>query len=139
MLKYLLRNGYIDESYTDYMTYFYPGGIKKTDKIFLQSVWEGKGKPFSYKLINPAEVIDSLRDTDYDKPEILNYGLFRYLIQSTEMTLQSERFIMQLQKSKNFKFIYGFVITYNYMFGLAVKYICQIWQSNFYDLLASSE
>lgn len=139
LLKYLLRNGYIDESYTDYMTYFYPGGIKKTDKIFLQSVWEGKGKPFSYKLINPAEVIDSLRDTDYDKPEILNYGLFRYLIQSTEMTLQRERFIMQLQKSKNFKFIYGFVITYNDMFGLAVKYICQIWQSNFYDLLASSE
>lgn len=34
LLKYLIRNGYIDETYADYMTYFYPNSLTIGDKTF---------------------------------------------------------------------------------------------------------
>ena len=44
LLKYLIRNGYIDETYTDYMTYFYENSLSRTDKIFLRSITDKKAK-----------------------------------------------------------------------------------------------
>jgi hypothetical protein len=44
LLKYLIRNGYIDETYSDYMTYFYPNSLNENDKIFLRSVVDQKSK-----------------------------------------------------------------------------------------------
>lgn len=38
LLKYLIRNSYIDETYADYMTYFYENSLQRTDKIFLRSI-----------------------------------------------------------------------------------------------------
>lgn len=34
LLKYLIRNGYIDETYADYMTYFYENSLSRIDKTF---------------------------------------------------------------------------------------------------------
>lgn len=36
LLKYLIRHGYIDETYSDYMTYFYENSLSRVDKIFLR-------------------------------------------------------------------------------------------------------
>lgn len=38
MMKYLVREGYIDETYSDYMTYFHENYIKRVDKIYLGNV-----------------------------------------------------------------------------------------------------
>ena len=32
LVKYLVRNGYIDETYADYMTYFYEDSLSRIDK-----------------------------------------------------------------------------------------------------------
>ncbi|MDR2652098.1 MAG: hypothetical protein LBC68_07255 [Prevotellaceae bacterium] len=50
LLKYLIRNGYIDETYSDYMTYFYANNLSKIDKIFLRSVTDKRAKESSYSL-----------------------------------------------------------------------------------------
>lgn len=44
LLKYLIRNGYIDETYADYMTYFYENSLSRIDKTFLRSITDKKGK-----------------------------------------------------------------------------------------------
>ena len=44
LLKYLIRNGYIDETYTDYMSYFYENSLSRIDKIFLRSITDRKAK-----------------------------------------------------------------------------------------------
>ena len=64
LLKYLIRNGYIDETYADYMTYFYEYSLSRIDKTFLRSVTDKKAKEYTYKLKNPKLVVSRLRLVD---------------------------------------------------------------------------
>lgn len=52
LLKYLIRHGYIDETYSDYMTYFYENSLSRVDKIFLRSVSDRRAKEHTYRLKN---------------------------------------------------------------------------------------
>ena len=49
LLKYLILNGYIDETYSDYMTYFYENSLSRIDKAFLRSITHKKTKDYIYK------------------------------------------------------------------------------------------
>jgi hypothetical protein len=106
LLKYLVRNGYIDESYQDYMTYFYENSLTKNDKIFLRSVTDKKAKEFSYELKNPELVLSRLRPSDFDQPETLNFDLLCFLLKTKHNFL--ERLIIQLKSKKRFDFISQF-------------------------------
>ncbi|MEG1982056.1 MAG: hypothetical protein RR073_06095, partial [Clostridia bacterium] len=59
LLKYLIRNGFIDETYSDYMTYFYEDSISANDKIFLRRITDKRGAEYTYKLKEPMKVISS--------------------------------------------------------------------------------
>ncbi len=105
LLKYLIRNGYIDETYADYMTYFYENSLSRIDKTFLRSITDRKAKEYTYQLKNPALVVSRLRLVDFDQEEILNFDLLTYLLQTQSHIEYLERFIDQLRETKNFKFI----------------------------------
>ena len=105
LLKFLIRNGYIDETYADYMTYFYENSLSRIDKIFLRSITDKKAKEYTYKLKNPQLVASRLRLVDFDQEEILNFDLLTYLLHSLYNPEYIERFIDQLKNTKNFKFI----------------------------------
>ena len=104
LLKYLIRNGYIDETYADYMTYFYENSLSRIDKTFLRSVTDKKAKEYTYKLKNPKLVVSRLRLVDFDQEETLNFDLLTYLLQTSRIDY-IERLIDQLKGTKNFKFI----------------------------------
>ena len=104
LLKYLIRNGYIDETYADYMTYFYEYSLSRIDKTFLRSVTDKKAKEYTYKLKNPKLVVSRLRLVDFDQEETLNFDLFTYLLQTSRIDY-IERLIDQLKGTKNFKFV----------------------------------
>ena len=76
LLKFLLSDGYIDETYSDYMTYFYPNSISRIDKIFLRSVTDRRAKDFGYRLHNPMIVIRYLSTKDFTHRETLNFDLY---------------------------------------------------------------
>lgn len=80
LLKYLIRDGYIDESYADYMTYFYENSLSRVDKTFLRSVTDKKAKEYTYKLKNPQLVVSRLRLADFGQEETLNFDLLTYLL-----------------------------------------------------------
>lgn len=104
LLKYLIRNGYIDETYADYMTYFYENSLSRIDKTFLRSITDKKAKEYTYKLKNPKLVVSRLRLVDFDQEETLNFDLFTYLLQTSHIDYV-ERLIEQLKSTKNLKFI----------------------------------
>ncbi|WP_438448671.1 YobI family P-loop NTPase [Gorillibacterium sp. sgz5001074] len=106
LIKYLLRYGYIDESYPDYMTYFYENSISRVDKIFLRSVTDEAAKEFTYELKDPAHVLQRLVETDFDKEEILNFNLLRHLLKTRNPFLN--RIILQLTTKSRFDFIAQF-------------------------------
>lgn len=136
LLKYLIRNGYIDETYTDYMTYFYANSISKIDKIFLRSVADKKAKDYSYELKDPQLVVSRLDVSDFGEKEILNFYLLKYLFKSMPFSKQLEEFIKQLSNSKNIDFIRKF-LGYFEETESYVKRLNQLWPSLFKELLES--
>lgn len=110
LLKYLIRNGYIDETYADYMTYFYENSLNRIDKIFLRSITDKNAKEYTYKLKNPQLVVSRLRLVDFDQEEALNFDLFTYLLQNSRIDYVN-RIIDQLRNTKNFNFVGSYLDT----------------------------
>ena len=105
LLKYLIRNGYIDESYSDYMTYFYPNTLSNTDKNYLISVTDRVAKEYSYELKAPDLVFESLRNVDFEQEEALNFSLLEYMLRSHPTSDQLSRLIMQIRNSCKYDFL----------------------------------
>lgn len=108
LLKFLIRNGYIDESYNDYMTYFYEHSLTKKDKMFLRSISDRVAKPYSYSLDDINLVISNLDISDFEQEEILNFDLFEYLLQYEEEREFLSCFVRQLKKKSKIQFISDF-------------------------------
>lgn len=106
LIRYLIWNGYIDETYEDYMTYFYPNSLTTNDKRFLRSITEKDAKDWTYKIDNPRLVISRLREIDFFERETLNFSLFDYILANeTECKKFLINIIEQLKNKKNFIFM----------------------------------
>jgi len=80
LLKYMLKEGYIDEDYQYYISFFYEGSISITDREFLLSIKNSRNYcDFTYQLNNIDGVLKRLNKRDFDSAEILNYDLFNYI------------------------------------------------------------
>lgn len=134
LLKYLIRNGYIDETYTDYMTYFYENSISRIDKAFLRSVTDKKAKEYTYSLRNPQLVISRLKLVDFDQEEILNFDLLTYLLHTMDPVEYLERYIDQLKYTKNFKFVGEFLDLATELPAF-IKYFNNKWPEAFATIL----
>lgn len=133
LLKYLIRNGYIDETYSDYMTYFYENSLSRIDKNFLRSITDKKAKEYTYKLKNPKLVVSRLRLVDFDQEETLNFNLFTYLLQTSRIDYV-ERLIDQLKSTKNFKFIGAYFDTTSEL-PAYIKHLNMRWSEVFFTSL----
>ncbi|HBQ6509375.1 TPA: hypothetical protein L8N41_005627, partial [Klebsiella variicola subsp. variicola] len=111
LLKYLIRDGYIDETYTDYMTYFYENSLSRIDKMFLRSITDQKGKEFTYQLKNPKLIVARLREVDFEQEEALNFDLLAYLLQTPAQVKLIKRLFKQLRKDRRVEFIRGYFET----------------------------
>lgn len=95
LIKYLIRNGYIDETYPDYMTYFYENSITAIDKTFLRSISDKIAKPYNYKLNNVPLVVSRMRVVDFKEEEALNINVLEELLTNPKR---------ETQKLKNFMY-----------------------------------
>lgn len=109
LLKFLIRNGYIDETYSDYMTYFYENSLSRTDKIFLRSVTDRRTRGFQYELKEPQKVIEQLDVFDFDQEETLNYSLIDHLLKTDPGSEYIRHLILQLKDQKRFDFLSNYL------------------------------
>lgn len=83
-LQFLLTNGYINESYADYINYFHPNSITKDENDYLRSIrMRNKAKNFSFVIKNPQQVYDRIYDVEYRQAETLNYYLTDFMLKSS--------------------------------------------------------
>ena len=80
LLVFLLVNGYLDENYPDYITYFYGKALSKNDKNYICSIFEGRNVKYQYKLDNIQNVIDKLPASLFLKKGIFNFDIFDLLL-----------------------------------------------------------
>lgn len=110
LLKFLIRNGYIDETYSDYMSYFYEESISAHDKIFLRRITDRQGADYCYSLVAPEKVAacDVLRNVEFEQEETLNFDLLNYLLQNMDQPKFVEYvkvLMQQLKDTERFDFI----------------------------------
>lgn len=82
LLKFLVRDGYLDETYNDYMTFFYEDSLSARDKTFLRIITDKRGANYTYELKDAEKVLMSpvLRIVDFEEEETLNFSLLKCLL-----------------------------------------------------------
>lgn len=80
LILILLRNSYISEDYTDYISLFHEESITRSDYQFHISVKNAIKQPFDYKLSKIEKLIPKINLIDFETDYILNYSLLDYLL-----------------------------------------------------------
>lgn len=80
LLKYLIQNGYIDENYPIYISYFYPNSLSVRDKNFLLALTSHKMQDYYYPLDAPELVLEWIDESYFALDIIGNIALFDYIL-----------------------------------------------------------
>ncbi|MCQ4924403.1 hypothetical protein NE686_14975 [Tissierella carlieri] len=139
LIKYLIRKGFIDETYPDYMTYFYENSLSRVDKIFLRSVTDEQAKEYTYKINNPEMVISRLHINDFNNEEVLNFDLVYYLL-GNQIDVNKDKLIRvleQLQDDKNYKFISSYLDIGKHISSF-ISNLNSIWPTIFDSIVSES-
>ncbi|MDV2685184.1 hypothetical protein RYX56_12540 [Alkalihalophilus lindianensis] len=79
LLRYLVIDGWIDENYNDYLTYFYEGVLPKSDIDFTKSFYTGDFKKHDYKLKNVPRLLKKIPGEKLNSKGVFNYYFLNYL------------------------------------------------------------
>lgn len=139
LIKYLVRYGYIDETYPDYMTYFYENSLSRVDKIFLRSITDEDAKDYGYKLNDPSKVLARLSQVSFEKEEVLNFDLVSYLLNKEDEISQRKilKIMQQLKIRKKYKFI-DLYFESGKPLAPFIKTLNRTWPTVFNDILEES-
>ncbi|MHC1690195.1 MAG: hypothetical protein AB9833_05120 [Bacteroidales bacterium] len=130
LINILLRNGYIDENYLDYISIFYEGSLSKADYQFLINVKIQRPTEFDFKIINTERLIEKISLYDFEKEYILNFDLVEFLQQKPNDFDKKKRLFKQLsnQSPNSIRFIEGFIeITTD--IKVFIQNLCEYWQN----------
>lgn len=84
LLIFMLRKGYIDEKYVDYVNYFQGSSITTDDMNYILGVKNHEGKPFDYSVSKVSQVVRRLLPHEFAQRETLNFDVLNYLLESTD-------------------------------------------------------
>ena len=80
LLVLLLRRGYIDETYANYINYFKGTSITTDDMNFILSVKNQSPLSIDYKLTRTSNVIDRLQEYEFEEKAVYNFDLIESLL-----------------------------------------------------------
>ena len=111
LISILLRNGFIDEDYLDYISIFYEGSITKNDHQFLINVKSQIQSDFNYKLTKIEKLIKKINPLEFDKAYTLNYNLLDFVLCNTEYDVIRDLIFTKLKDETpaSLQFIEGFI------------------------------
>ena len=82
LMKFLVFEGYLDDTYYQYISLFHEGRLSPYDNKFLRKI-RGFSTPESdFQIDNPDEVIASMRAEDFNQSYVLNRTIFDYLLEN---------------------------------------------------------
>ena len=95
LLVFLLRRGYIDEKYANYINYFKGTSITKDDMKFILAVKNQTPLDFDYHLTKIPMVVERLQEYEFEQKAIYNFDLLEELL-GEENSEKLMAFIQQL-------------------------------------------
>ena len=82
LIKFLLMEGLVNESYRLYLGIFRKGSISLNDKIFLSNILSANNNDLLLEINSPKSVYDELSDYHYQRKAIQNLKFLEWLIEN---------------------------------------------------------
>lgn len=111
LIEYLIVNGYIDENYYDYISYFYANFIDEHDWDFILDMKLNKVHPYDYHINNIEACLTEIPELIYRKNVILNIEIVDYLAERQAVRTNIERLMVILRTAVDNK-KYDFLAEY---------------------------
>lgn len=111
LVRFLVFEGFLDDSYYQYTSLFHSGRLSPNDNKFLIQIRAFRNPEPDFQIDNPQEVIAAMRETDFQQ----NFGLNRVLVDCMfDTTTEYKEKINQLVGfvSSNFDECEAFLSTY---------------------------
>lgn len=93
LLMFMLRYGFINEEYADYMNYFHANSITKGDKDFILAVRNREALEFDYPLSKVEQVIKKLQVHEFEQREIYNIDLMDALLSKPTEAVEKRKLL----------------------------------------------
>ncbi|MBP5421934.1 MAG: hypothetical protein J6Y78_05765 [Paludibacteraceae bacterium] len=117
LIEFLLKNGYINEYYYDYISYFYPAMLTPQDKEFITDLRVGRKKDYNYQLVKIESIIEEITSELYFKVGVLNIFLVKHIADhvsdSQEMSSRLDKIVRCIKRYKEKDFVYAFYQEYD--------------------------
>ena len=107
LLRTLIIQGYIDENYNDYTSFYDEQGLPQNDMLFLRNINERIVNDWQLELKKPEIVLKRLNSDNSNKfnlPAVLNYSLLDHIL-STNKTSDLSKFIILFKSIYQVNFI----------------------------------
>ncbi|MEW4401804.1 ATP-binding protein [Agrobacterium tumefaciens] len=82
LLRYLILEGYLDDSYHQYISLFHGERLSPHDHQFLLQIRAYKNPRPNFQLNNIPEVLASMREDDFGREYVLNLNIFEYMLEN---------------------------------------------------------
>lgn len=115
LVEFLIKEGYIDEYYYDYISYFYPGTLTQEDKEFITTLRVGKNKEYHYQLYKFESVIRELPEKSYMDGSVLNISLVKFLtehLDERDFEFVLNKVLVCIKRRKEQEFVVEFYKAY---------------------------
>lgn len=86
MMQVFLIEGYLDEDYYDYISYFYPGMISPSDRDYLMSIKRLTGIDFTRHIDKIENFVKELRPNNFNTKNILNVEVLDFLVENQHIS-----------------------------------------------------
>lgn len=128
LLSLLIRNGYIDEDYLDYLSIFYEGSLSRQDYDFLIKIKTQARSEYDFKLDKVENLIKKINIHEFEKDTVLNFDLLNFIIENTNFLEQRSKMIARLanENDSSLRFINEFVDRSAFA-GEFVALLCKQW------------
>lgn len=80
LLSYLIKNGYLDETYHLFISIFHEGRMSRNDWNFIQAIRDFRSLDPNTKIDTPKEVVAEMREEDFGAEYVLNTILIDHLL-----------------------------------------------------------
>jgi len=115
LVEFLLKEGYINEFYYDYISYFYPGTLMPEDKDYIADLRIGNKKEYTFQLCKFESVIEVIPAKSYNNGGVLNVSLVKYMsdhIDDSEISSKLDKIIKYIVNKKEKEFVLAFYKIY---------------------------
>lgn len=107
LLIFLLRRGYIDETYNCYINYFHPKSMSKDEMNFILGIRNRRSSlDYNFPLMHAEKIFNQLEEYEFKQKEVFNFSLVDFLIEqkseSDSMKALQEQLANHSQESNSF-------------------------------------